>query len=69
MKSNKLTVGPTLGVAAAMALAMPAEAAKRGKYKEVAVTDGGTVEELKHGSRARAGVVRLAAARIRAVRD
>ena len=43
MKSNKLLAGLTFGVAAAVALAMPAEAAKRGKYKEVSVTDGGSV--------------------------
>ncbi len=43
MKSSKTLIGLTIGVAATMALVMPADAAKRGKYKEVTVADGGTV--------------------------
>ncbi len=43
MKTNKLTIGLALSVCAAIAFAAPGQAAKRGKYKEVAVTDGGTV--------------------------
>lgn len=44
MNFSRLTTGFLLGTFAAMLAAAPADAAKRGKYKEVAVTDGGTVK-------------------------
>ena len=47
MKSSKFITNLTLGAfvsVAMLALAAPADAAKRGKYKEMAVADGGMVK-------------------------
>lgn len=43
MISSKYFTSLALGAIVAVALAVPADAAKRGKYKEVAVADGGVV--------------------------
>ena len=43
MKHTSLYKGLVIGVIASLSLALPADAAKRGKYKEVAVKDGGSI--------------------------
>ena len=44
MKSTQLLIALTISAIAMAAASAPADAAKRGKYKEMAVSDGGAVK-------------------------